>query len=308
MDTRCVVLSGSAHLALAESIAKELGQPLGLSRQEPFPDGELHIEVQEEVRGKDVYLVQPLGPPVGENLLELLLLADACRRAGAERLTAVVPYLGYARQDRRVHGQEPVSARVIADLIRITGIERAVTVDMHTAALEGMFSVPIEHLSAMSALVEMARPFVTLDSVIVSPDLGGTKLAERYAQQLGLPVAIVRKARLTGKDVCTLGIVGDVSGRAILLVDDMISTGGTVEAAIRALLAAGCQPEISVIATHALFVGPAVERLQPLPIRRFLTTNSLLLAHQLPLPVQVVNLGPLLAATIARMHGTAPSA
>ena len=308
MDTRCVVLSGSAHLALAESIAKELGQPLGLSRQEPFPDGELHIEVQEEVRGKDVYLVQPLGPPVGENLLELLLLADACRRAGAERLTAVVPYLGYARQDRRVHGQEPVSARVIADLIRTTGIERVVTVDMHTAALEGMFSVPIEHLSAMSVLVEVARPFVTLDSVIVSPDLGGTKLAERYAQQLGLPVAIVRKARLTGKDVCTLGIVGDVSGRAILLVDDMISTGGTVVAAIRALLAAGCQPEISVIATHALFVGPAVERLQPLPIRRFLTTNSLLLAHQLPLPVQVVNLGPLLAATIARMHGAAPSA
>lgn len=308
MDTRCVVLSGSAHLALAESIAKELGQPLGLSRQEPFPDGELHIEVQEEVRGTDVYLVQPLGPPVGENLLELLLLADACRRAGAERLTAVVPYLGYARQDRRVHGQEPVSARVIADLIRTTGIERVVTVDMHTAALEGMFSVPIEHLSAMSVLVEVARPFVTLDSVIVSPDLGGTKLAERYAQQLGLPVAIVRKARLTGKDVCTLGIVGDVSGRAILLVDDMISTGGTVEAAIRALLAAGCQPEISVIATHALFVGPAVERLQPLPIRRFLTTNSLLLAHQLPLPVQVVNLGPLLAATIARMHGAAPSA
>lgn len=307
MDTRCVVLSGSAHVALAESIAQELGQPLGRCRLEPFPDGELHIEVQEEVRGRDVYLVQPLGPPVGEHLLELLLLADACRRAGAERLTAVIPYLGYARQDRRVHGQEPVSARVIAELIPTTGISRVVTLDMHTATLEGLFSVPVEHLSALPVLVEAARPLVTLDSVIVSPDLGGTKLAERYAQQLGLPVVIVRKTRLTGKDVLTLGIVGEVSGRAVLLVDDMISTGGTVEAAIRALLAAGCQPQLTVLATHALFVGPAVERLQPLPIHRFLTTNSLPLPRQLPLPVEVVNLGPLLAAAIARLHGAAPA-
>jgi len=296
------VFSGAAHVELAESIARKLGRPLGRRTLERFPDGELHIEIDECVRGQEVYVIQPLGPPVGENLLELLLLADACRRAGAARLTAVVPYLGYARQDRRAQGREPVSARVIADLIRTSGIMRVLALDLHSSALEGMFSIPVEHLSASSVLLEAARPWAARKSVVASPDLGGAKLAERFARHLNLPVAIVRKVRLTGQDVNALGVVGEVSGRAVLLVDDMISTGGTIEAAVHALLQAGCTPDIYVVATHALFAGPAVERLRPLPIRRFITTDSLPLVPGLPLPIQVIHLAGLLATAIMRLQ------
>lgn len=302
MHDRCFVFSGSAHEALAQAIAQELGMPLGRRTLQRFPDGEIHVELHECVRGCAVYLIQPLGPPVGENLLELLLLADACRRAGAAQLTAVVPYLGYARQDRRGHGREPISARVMADLLSGAGLHRVLALDLHTAALEGMFSIPVEHLSAFSVLLQAARPLVTPGFVVVSPDLGGAKLAEQYAQALDLPVAVVRKVRHSGTNVSALGIAGEVSRRSVLMVDDMISTGGTIEAATRALLGAGCERKIYVLATHALFAGPAVERLRVLPIQGFLTTDSLPLPRDLPLPIQVVSMGATLATAIERLQ------
>jgi ribose-phosphate pyrophosphokinase len=300
------LFSGTANVPLAEAVARALGLRLGDRLLEHFPDGEVQIQMREDVRGDDVYVLQPTGPPVGEYLLELLLLADACRRAGAERITALVPSLGYARQDRREHPGEPLSARLVAQLIEAGGCDRVVAVDLHTPSIEGCFAIPLEHLSAVDLLVESIRPGVTGEAVIVSPDLGAVKLAERYAALLGLPVAIVHKTRLSGTDVSVRGLVGEVRGRAPIVIDDMISTGGTIAAAIGALVAAGAVPDVAVVASHALLVGPAVERLARLPIRRLVATDSVRLDTPSQLPLERVSLAPLLAETVRRLHGRPP--
>ena len=250
-----------------------------------------------------MYLVQPTGPPVGEHLLELLLLADACRRAGAVRITAVVPYFGYARQDRRTQDGEPLSACLIAQLIEAGALAGMVAIDLHTPSLEGCFGIPIEHLSAVDLLAEAVRPPAGAAAVIVSPDLGAAKLAERYAARLAQPVAIVHKTRLSGTEVSVRGVVGDVRGRMPIVIDDMISTGGTVAAAIGAVLDGGAVPDLTVAATHALLVGPAGERLTRLPIRRLVATDSLSLATPVGLPLERVSVAPLLADAVARLHG-----
>jgi len=297
------ILSGSANLSLAEVIAEKLGLQLGSRVLRCFPDGELHVEIQESVRGHDVYLIQPTSPPVDTHLLELLLLADACRRAGAAHLTAVMPYFGYARQDRRASGREPVAARLIADLLQSSGLHRVMAVDLHTPALEGFFPIPLEHLSAVSLLAEAVRPRVPPNAMIVAPDLGAVKLAERYARLLHLPLAIVHKTRLSGEEVRVQNVVGDVRGRVPIVVDDMISTGGTIQAAIQALLAAGCGSEdLTVVASHGLFVGPAEERLHTVPIHRLLVTDSVARPAREPFALQVVSLGSLLAEAITRLH------
>jgi ribose-phosphate pyrophosphokinase len=297
-----VLFSGSANLPLSEAIAAVLRVPLGRRELERFPDGEIHVELHDSVRGQDVYLIQPTGPPVAEHLLELLLLADAARRAGAERLTAVVPYFGYARQDRRAHGRESVGARLVADVLRASGVDRVVGVDMHTSALEGFFSIPLEHLSAVSLLAKAARPHIDANTVVVAPDLGATRLAERYATALGLPVAIVHKTRLSGHEVSVRTITGEVRDLAPLLVDDMISTGGTIAAAVDALLLAGCLRDVLIVASHALLVGPAVDRLAALPARRLIATDSLPGARPSGLTMEVVSLAALLADAIERLH------
>jgi ribose-phosphate pyrophosphokinase len=296
------IFAGRANRLLAEDIAGDLGASLGRSDLERFPDGELHVRVQDSVRGHDVYLIQSTSPPAQEHLMELLLLADACRRAGAARLTAVIPYFAYARHDRRSNGREPVAARLVADLLQAAGLERVVAVDLHTAALEGFFGIPLEHLSAVPLLAEAAREQVTACHVIVAPDLGAAKLAERYARVLHLPVAIVHKVRLSGEEVKALRITGEVRDRAPLIVDDMISTGGTIEAAIQALLADGCQPEVTLATSHALLVGAAADRLRALPVRSCLATDSVAGATGHLLPIDVISLAPLLANVIRRLN------
>ncbi|ADO72969.1 ribose-phosphate diphosphokinase [Stigmatella aurantiaca] len=303
---RVVLMSGSSHPALGESIAEMLGVEPGRCVIDRFPDGEHHVEVVEEVRGCDVYLLQPLGPPVDPHLMELLLLVDACRRQGAARVTAVVPYLAYARQDRRETRAEPLGARLLADLIRASGVDRIVVVDLHSPAVEGCFSLPVEHLSAMPLLAENLRHTVTPDSVIVSPDLGAMKRAERYAALLKLPLAVVHKRRMSGSQVQAHNITGDVKGCAPILVDDMISTAGTIEAAVQALLEAGCAPLVTVVATHSLLVGPSLERLQRLPLRRLLTTDSVPRSEPLPIPLEVVSVAPLLARSIEMLRAGLP--
>jgi ribose-phosphate pyrophosphokinase len=297
------ILTGSANRALAETLAPKAGVQLGERILERFPDGELHIEIEESVRGDDVYLVQPTCPPVDEHLFELLLMADACRRAGATHLTAVIPYFGYARQDRRARGREPVSVRLIADLITTGGFQRMVGVDFHSQAVESAFAVPVEHLSAVSLLAEAARPSVPRNAVIVSPDLGAVKMAQRYANILDLPVAIIHKIRTSGADVKVQRIVGEVCNKEVLVIDDMISTGGTIEKAINALLDAGCSPSgVKVLATHALLVGPAAERLGKLPIEKIYVSDSVPTPKQFPVPLQVTSLASLLGETIQRLH------
>lgn len=295
------VLAGTANQALAERVAAELGLSLGEREAFPFPDGEQHVEIGGSVRGHDVYLIQPTSPAAETHLFQLLLLADACRRAGAARLTAVMPYVAYARQDRRGSGREPVGARVVAELLATGGLHRVVAVDLHSPALEGMFTVPLEHLSAVSLLVAALRPLPD-SAVVVAPDLGATKLADRYARQLDLPVVLVHKRRLSGERVSVRGVTGDVRGRIPLVVDDMITTGGTIEAAITALLEAGCHQDIVVAATHGLFVGEAVRRLAALPIRDIVVTDSVASSEADGLRVRRVSLAPLLADAIRRLH------
>jgi ribose-phosphate pyrophosphokinase len=268
---------------------------------ERFPDGELR-PVIENVRGDDVYVVEPTGPPVSENVVELLLLLDACRRAGAGRLTAVVPYFGYARQDRRSKAGEAVGARVIADALVSAGAQRLVIVDPHTAALEAMCSVPVEMLTAVPVLARAISRDLAEDAVVVAPDLGAVKLAERYAALVGRQVAVVRKTRVSGAAVRAEELVGQVEGRSALIVDDMISTGSTIEAAARVLRAHGATGDIVVAATHGLLVAPAAARLAALA-SRLVVTDSLPCTDQHELRIEIRSIAALLADAIGRLNG-----
>ncbi|HKB69569.1 MAG TPA: ribose-phosphate pyrophosphokinase [Thermoanaerobaculia bacterium] len=296
------LIAGTSDLPLAEDVARLLGAPLGNRELERFPDGECHVRITDSVRGKDVYLLQSTGPPVEANLFELLLLADACRRSGAARLTAVVPYFGYARQDRRAAGREPVSARLIADLVCESGFDRIVAVDLHSAALEGFFSIPLEHLTAVALLADPLQAWASASRlVVVAPDLGAAKLADRYARLLNAPAAIVHKTRLSGREVAARGVTGDVAGRQAVIVDDMISTGATIEAAARALETAGAASVAAVVATHGLFVAGAPERLAAAAGARLIVADTLPRAASVP-RLEVVTIAPLLAKAIGGLH------
>jgi ribose-phosphate pyrophosphokinase len=296
-----MVFPGRTSRALARDIAEKMGSPLGQCLVETYPDSEVRIHLNVPVTGQAIFLIQSTGPPSsGEHLLELLLLADACRRAGAERLTAILPYFGYARQDRRARGGEPVGARLIADLLSAR-FDRVVTVDLHTPAIDGFFALPVEHLTAVPLLAEALRPTLSGKDVLVAPDLGAAKLAQRYAEQLGLPVAYIHKERVNAERVEARRIIGEVRGRRPILVDDMISTGGTIVSAAEALLASGCQPKLLVATSHGLLVGEAIRRLARFPVERILMTDSLEpppAPH--PLPIEVVGLGGMLAQTLGK--------
>ncbi|RJQ77899.1 MAG: ribose-phosphate pyrophosphokinase [Desulfobacteraceae bacterium] len=300
---RLSIVTGRANPLLAEAIASALDVELTSCTVEDFPDGELQVEVNDMLRGNDVYLVQPTSPPVSNHLLELLLLADACRRRGADRLTAVVPYFGYARQDRRVRGTEAVGARLVADLL-YTRFDRILTVDLHNPAIEGFFSAHLEHLSAVPLLADALRGSLSRNSIIVAPDLGAVKLSQRYADLLNLPVAYIRKVRLSGRKVSIRHVVGEVSNRPPVVIDDMISTGGTMVSAIEALLDHGCLPEITIAATHALLVSDAAERLSRLKPRRMIVTDTVFRPPETPLPIETAGVGQMIADSIKRMHET----
>jgi ribose-phosphate pyrophosphokinase len=296
------IFTGSANEPLAEAIAARLDTQLGNREVQVFPDGELQVEFHESVRGEDVYLIQPTSPPA-EHVLELLLMADAAHRAGAARLTAVIPYFGYARQDRRATGREAVGARLVAGLLESGGLfERVVAVDLHTAAIEGFFGIQLEHLSAVPMLLKSVRPYADTNGVVVAPDLGAAKLAERYAEPLELPVAIIHKTRISGSEVSVGSVTGEVRDRKPIIVDDMVDTGGTQRAAVDALLEAGCEPEITAVASHGLFVGSAEEDLRNIPVGRFIVTDSVPPPEGLDLPLELVSLAPLLADAIDRLH------
>lgn len=300
-EANCVI-AGSAHPALARGIAGALATDLAIRTIERFPDGELHVQIDQSVRGSDVYLVQPLAPPAETHLVEFLLLADACRRAGADRITGVIPYLAYARQERRANGREALGARVIADTLGAGAVDRIVVVDVHATAIEGFFSCPVEHLTAVPLLADAIRLALPEDAILIAPDVGAVHLAERYARQLNIPVATVQKVRLGATEVRVQAIAGDVGRRAPVIVDDMLSTGHTVLAAANALLAAGCLPTFVVAVTHGLFTAGAVETLARLPIKQLITTDTLPQELAAPFPVRVISVAPLLADVIMRLH------
>lgn len=298
-----ILLSGRANEALASRIGAVLGVEPGNRTLEDFPDQELHVEMHVDVGGRDVYIVQPTTPPVGNHLLELMLLADGCSRAGAARITGIVPYFGYARQDRRVRSGEPVAARLFADLMSAR-LNRLVVMDLHNAAVEGFFSIPVEHLSGVPLLAEEIRPALSEQSLLVAPDLGAVKLAHRYADVLGLPVAYIHKERSSGLKVTTRRVIGEVKGKAPVVVDDMISTGGTIRSALETLLDLGCLPDLTVVATHGLFVADALAHLSPMPIRKILVTDSVPRANGHERSLHVASIADLLAQTIKRLNET----
>ncbi len=298
---RTTLLAGSSHPTLAADLATELRLSLGATSLSRFPDGELDVDITAPVRGTEVFILQALHAPVGEHLLELSLMADACHRQGARSVTAVLPYLGYARQDRREVGTEPLGARIIAELLAAGRIDRVVCLDLHSRAVEGCFPLPVEHAAVVPTLIEHVRATLQEPAVVVSPDLGAVKRAEAFARPLGLPVAVVHKQRLSGAEVQSHGLVGEVRGRNVVVVDDMISTGGTLVAAVQTVLAAGALTPVTVVASHGLFVGAASQRLSALPLARVVVSDSLPMPHVTGFPLERVRSAPALATVIARL-------
>jgi ribose-phosphate pyrophosphokinase len=298
------IFAGSAHPGLAAAIARELGATLSASAVARFPDGELLVELQDSVRGHEVFVVQPTSPPVNDHLVELLAFSDACRRAAAARVTAIVPYFGYARADKRQGRRVPITASMVADLMQSVGIQQVVTLDLHTAQIEGFFSIPVESLSARRALTEAVQPHLNPETVVVSPDTGRVPMATEYAHTLGLPVVVLHKRRESGSETVVTHVVGDVSGKACLIVDDMIATGGTLIRSIEALLAAGARPDLLIAVTHGLFVAPAREALL-----RYPSVRAIFVADTMPVEtsgwqdrLHVVTVAPLLAEVIRRLR------
>ncbi|GAA0402397.1 ribose-phosphate pyrophosphokinase [Microbispora corallina] len=298
------IVAGTANRGLAEAVAAELYMEPAASEVERFPDGELRPVVA-NVRGADVYLVQPTGPPVNDHVIELLLLLDACRRDRAERVTVVAPYFGYARQDRRRRPGEAIGVRVMADALATAGARRLVVVDPHMPAIEAVCAMPADALTAVPVLADALWDRLPADAVVVAPDLGAVRLARHYARLLSRPVVMVRKTRLTGADVMTEGLVGEVSGRPALLVDDMITTGGTIDAAVDVLLAGGAQADIAVSATHGVLVEPAARRLARPEIHDVVVTDTLP-QRDGPRTRRVCSIAPLLADAIGRLHRDEP--
>jgi ribose-phosphate pyrophosphokinase len=294
------VVVGQASRRLGGVVCEELRVAPTPCECRHFPDGEMQAELLESVRARDVFIIQATSPPVERHLFELLLLADACRRAGAERLTAVIPYFGYARQDRRSK-RRSLGGRVAADAIGTARFDRLMLIDAHTPAIEGFFDAPIEHLTAIPLLARAAAPSIRDTSVVVAPDLGAVKRAREFARRLEVPLAFVHKTRLDGDAVEAHGVIGEVRGRTPLIVDDMLSTGATLEAAVAALQAAGASAPMSVAVTHALLVGQAREVLARLPLARLIAADTVAIERPAP-HLEITSLAPLLAAAIRREH------
>lgn len=295
------IVSGSTNPGLARAVARELGEGLTGAEVSRFPDGEVEVVVDPDLRGQTVYIVQPTGPPANDSLLELLLLTDAVRRCGSARTVAVVPYLGYARQDRRTQAGQPVGVRVVGEMLATSGVDHVVVMDPHSRELEAIFPVPVESVTAVPLLAAALTEDLPEDAVVVAPDLGATNLAERFAELLDLEVAVVRKTRLSGDRVRADAVVGDVAGRHPIIVDDMISTGGTIAAAVDALRDAGSAEEASVATTHGVFAADAAETLGRLPLRTLTVTDTLPTSEVSP-EVDVVPVAALLADVIGRLE------
>ncbi|HUX00487.1 MAG: ribose-phosphate pyrophosphokinase [Phycisphaerae bacterium] len=297
------IFSGSANRPLAEAIAKYLKMPVGKAALTQFPDGELFLKINEDVRGRDIFIVQSTCSPQNDNLMELLLFIDAAHRSSAERVTAVMPYYGYARQDRKDEGRVPISAKLVANLLQTAGADRVLAVDLHAYQIQGFFDIPLDHLLAEPVIVQHYRDMGIEDLAVVSPDVGNVKIARVYAGILGGELAIIDKERLSGRDVRAGALIGNVEGRNVLMVDDMITTGSTVAEAAVLLKERGAR-DIYVAATHPVFCKGSVERLRQAPIQAVTVTDSIPLSQEAQTleNLEVLSLAPLLGEAIKRIH------
>ena len=300
---RLKVFTGNANPTLAAKICGALGTTLGAATVKPFSDGEIHLQIQENVRGADVFVVQPTCTPVDRNLMELLLMMDALKRASAERITAVLPYYGYARQDRKDRPRMPISARLVANLIQTAGADRVLALDLHAAQIQGFFDVPVDHLFAAPVMIEYFDSIGRRDMTVVSPDAGGVERARAFAKKLNAPLAIIDKRRTEVNVAEVMHIIGDVSGQHCLIVDDLIDTAGTLVKGAEALLAQGAL-SVTACATHAVLSGPAVERIEKSEIQQVVVTNSIPLREDASrcCRIKSLSVAPLLARAIQSIH------
>lgn len=299
---RLIVLNGSASPDLTREVAEYLGIPVSPVESRQFSDGETFVKINENVRGADVFVIQSTYTPANDRILELCLLIDALRRASAERVTAVIPYFGYARQDRKDQGRVALSAKLVANLIGRAGADRLLTIDLHSNQIQGFFDIPVDHLVAAPLLVQSVKSLDLSNMVVVSPDVGNVKRARNYADRLDIPLAIVDKRRPRPNESEVQSIIGDIEGRNVLIFDDMIDTAGTIVNAARALRARGALKVIGCC-THPVLSGPAIDRLKASEIERLIVTNTIP-----PSPrwsearIEIISVAPLLGEAIRRIH------
>jgi ribose-phosphate pyrophosphokinase len=304
MSYELKLFTGNANRALAEEIAQYLHVPLGDAEVSRFSDGEVFVQINENVRGTDVFIVQPTCPPVNDSLMELLIMIDAFKRSSAHRITAVLPYYGYARQDRKVQGRMPISAKLVADLLEAAGIDRVLALDLHAGQIQGFFSVPVDHLFAGPVvMIDYLRKKDLHDAVIVAPDAGGVERARAIAKRLNAGLAIIDKRREGPNSAVAMHLIGDVRGRDAVVIDDMIDTAGTLAQAVGAVQREGAK-RILACGVHPVLSGPAIDRIKTSPIEEVVVTNTI------PLPddkrtaarITVLTVAPLLGEAIRRIH------
>ncbi len=304
------IFTGNSNPAVAAEIAKQLGLPLGQSEVVTFSDGEVSVSIQESVRGSDVFVVQSTSSPVNDHMMELLIMIDAFKRASAGRITAVIPYMGYARQDRKAKARDPISAKLVADLISVAGADRVLSMDLHCPQIQGFFNIPVDHLLGVPIL---APYFIEKfkdnkdDVMVVSPDLGSVTRARNFAQRLGVPFAIVDKRRQKANVCEVMNIIGDVRGKSVVLVDDMIDTAGTLCNAAKAIMEIGGAKEVYACATHGVLSGPAIERIQSSVIKELILLDTIALPEEKKIDkITVLPVAPVFAQAIQRIYADKP--
>jgi ribose-phosphate pyrophosphokinase len=300
---RMLVFSGRANPSLAEDICKYLDIPLGETVIRDFSDKEIYVRIEENVRGGDVFVIQPTCFPGNTNLMELLIMIDALRRSSARRITAVIPYYGYARQDRKCEPRVPITSKLVADILETAGTDRVLTVDLHAGQIQGFFNIPVDHLFAMNVLIDYIRKLSLPNMIVISPDAGGVERARAYAKRLDTTLAIIDKRRDIPNEAKAMNIIGDVKDKVAFIVDDMIDTAGTLMEATDALLGAGAK-EVHACCSHAVLSGPAGERISNSPLKSVVTTNSIPLGEELAkIPkIKVLSIASLLGEAILRIH------
>ncbi|MEY3480165.1 MAG: Ribose-phosphate pyrophosphokinae [Verrucomicrobiota bacterium] len=295
------LLTGTAHPVLAKAIADYVGVPLGDATVTSFPDGETFVKINENVRGRDVFIIQPTCPPTNQNLMELLILVDAARRASAARITAVIPFFGYARQDRKDQPRVPITAKLVANLLVASGVNRVLTMDLHAQQLQGFFDIPVDHLYSLPVLLKDINKRQLGDLVVVSPDVGGVKMASACAQALKAGLAIVVKRRISATEIEAEHVIGEVEGKNVLLVDDLTETAGTLAGAAKILRQAGAK-DIYAMVSHAVLTGIAGSRLRGSEIKELITTDSVPVPGMEGCKITVCSVAGLLGEGIKRIH------
>lgn len=296
------IFTGNAHPALAQEIADYIGVPLGSSKVDRFSDGEISLTISESVRGSDSYVIQPTCYPVNEHLMELLIMVDALRRASARRITAVIPYYGYARQERKNRARDPISAKLVANLIVAAGARRVIAMDLHAGAIQGFFDIPVDHLLGMPILGEYYKQKGLTDVVLVSPDLGGVTRTRDLAEYLGAEIAILEKRRPAPNVAKIMNLIGDVKGKTVIMTDDLIDTAGTITLGAEALMNRGAK-EVYACCTHPVLSGSAIERIQNSCLKEVVVTNTIPLSEEKQIDkIKVLSVAPLLGEAIRRIN------